>query len=118
MDTQCTIYQTIDIISKRWALLVILELHRGGSGPKRFSGIRKSIKWITPRVLSARLLELQDQGLIRKECHKGKTVTTYYSLTQKGKDLIPLLQSIKSWGLRWNAKNPACKKSSCGECSL
>ena len=59
MDNNCTIYKTVDIIAKRWSLLIILEIFKGPGGRKQFTDLKHSLHGITPKILSTRLKELQ-----------------------------------------------------------
>jgi DNA-binding HxlR family transcriptional regulator len=62
----------------------------------RFCQIQDLVGGINPRTLSARLAQLEDQGIISKTFPHTST-RCEYTLTQKGKDLLPVLQSMESW---------------------
>lgn len=116
MDKECLVYQTADFISKRWALLILLEIYRGNSG-KRFSQLKKNIPKITAKVLSMRLKELENQGLIRKEIDASKfPVNCSYTLTKSGSDFINVIKKIKTWAIKWKKGNKACEISECSNC--
>ena len=118
MDESCTVYNVFDIVAKRWSLLIILSLSRC-DGKKRYSEIKKDINNITPKILSARLRELELQGLIRKEIDSSSVpVKTFYHLTDSGSDLFGIIQNLKRWGLKWNLENEECKKRSCSNCRI
>ena len=92
MDEDCTVYLTVDLIAKKWSLLIILSIYRGDLKPKRYSQIKKQVKGITPKVLSYRLKELEREGLIEKRVDAGSVpIKTFYSLTESGKDLIKII---------------------------
>ena len=115
---KCTIYKTVDFIGKRWTLLILLELYKGDD-IKRYSEIKRNLKDITAKVLSLRLKELEKEGLIKKNIDTSTfPIKCEYSLTKKGSDFIKVIQSIKSWALRWNIKNKECQNSECKTCSI
>ena len=66
MNEKCTVYKTLDHLSKKWMLLILLELYKGSSEKKRYSEIKKNMPDITPKVLSARLKELEEYNIITK----------------------------------------------------
>ncbi len=119
MDEKCTVYRTVDLIGKKWSLLIILSIFRGGRVSKRYSEIKRSLPGISPKMLSERLKELDEEDIIRKEMdHSEIPIKTFYSLTESGADLVHIIQDIKKWGLRWKFKSKACEASFCGECEL
>lgn len=65
----------------------------------RFCQLQELVGGINPRTLSARLSQLEDQGIISK-C-KTDTTRCEYKLTEKGKDLLPVLQSMQSWSHKY-----------------
>jgi len=119
MDENCTVYQTLNFISKKWTLLILLELYKGGKEKKRYSEIKNKMKKITPKVLSARLKELEKQGLITRKVDASRfPVKTEYALTASGKDFIPIISEIKSWALRWKPHQELCESIDCKNCTL
>lgn len=83
----------MDVIGQRWTALILRDL---AGGPKRFRDFSTSMPGLNPRTLSARLDGLQDQGII-DTCCEG----IGYELTEKGKDLIPVLRAMADWGDKW-----------------
>jgi DNA-binding HxlR family transcriptional regulator len=73
--------------------------------PARYGEIRRSLlrgsldKPVTPRVLSRELKELQARGLIHREQVNAVPPKVTYSLTERGRELVPVLQAIVDWGL-------------------
>jgi DNA-binding HxlR family transcriptional regulator len=73
--------------------------------PARYGEIRRSLlrgsldKPVTPRVLSRELKELQARGLIHREQVNAVPPQVTYSLTERGRELVPVLQAIVDWGL-------------------
>jgi DNA-binding HxlR family transcriptional regulator len=119
MDEDCTVYKTVDFISKKWSIIVLLELYRGNRKAKRYSEIKESLKEITPKVLSARLKELEQEGLISKKVDASQfPVKCEYSLTSSGMDFIGIIQTIKQWAIRWKQHQKACEQANCLYCEL
>lgn len=119
MDENCTVYKTVDFISKKWTLLILLEIFKGGQKKKRYSEIKTKMNDITPKVLSARLKELEKEGLIRRKVDASQfPVKTEYSLTESGKDFIPIISHIKSWSLKWKPHQEICESVDCENCNL
>jgi DNA-binding HxlR family transcriptional regulator len=115
----CTIYKTLDIVGKKWSLLIILELYKGGTNEKRFNELKRGLKGITPKILSLRLSELEAQGLIKKNIDNSKVpIKCEYYLTESGKDFIHIIQEIKDWGIKWKFDNPECAATYCKQCQL
>ena len=88
----------MQIIGNKWTALIVRDL---AGGPQRFSVLEKSVGNINPRTLSKRLDDLEVQGIVAKRIYTEVPPRTEYILTQKGKDLIPILQQMASWGERY-----------------
>ncbi len=118
MDKTCTIYRTIDFISKKWTLLILLELYKA-QGKKRYSELKQSLLDITPKILSTRLRELEKQGLITKDIDTSVfPVKCEYALTNSGRDFIHIIKDIKKWSLQWKYHNKDCEQQDCKYCEL
>ena len=101
MDKDCTIYQTTNFIGKRWTLLILLELYRGNTKSKRYSELKRNLIRITPKILSARLKELEKQDLVKKTIDSSEfPIKCNYSLTKSGEDFISIIKDIKKWSLK------------------
>lgn len=88
----------MSVISQRWTGLIIYQLIDGN--PQRFSEIESSLP-ISGRVLSERLKDLEQAGIIKREVFPETPVRIEYSLTEKGQALQPVLQSIENWAKDW-----------------
>ena len=119
MHDNCTVYRTMDFVAKKWSLLILLELYKGKQGKKRYSEIKNCLPDITPKMLSARLKELENQGLVAKKVDaSGFPVKCEYSLTRSGNDFISIIKDIKQWALKWKIHNRLCEQLECKECEL
>ena len=74
---------------------------------------------ITAKVLSARLKELEEEGLVKKRVEAGSVpVRSEYTLTGSGLGLVEVIKEIKRWALRWKIENLACGAQDCHDCML
>ena len=119
MRDSCTIFRTMSFMGKRWTLPIMLELYKGEGKHKRYSEIRNRIPAITPKVLSARLKELEREGLISKRTDASTfPIKCEYSLTSCGEEFIDIIKHTKQWALKWKYKNKTCSSQDCKECDL
>ncbi|HYH75863.1 MAG TPA: helix-turn-helix domain-containing protein [Candidatus Saccharimonadales bacterium] len=84
-----------DIISSKWTPQLIYAL---SCGVQRFCGLQKEVGGVNPRTLSARLDELERSGIIEKVSYPEVPPRVEYSLTDKGQELVPILQTMLTWG--------------------
>ncbi len=84
----------LKIIGDKWSGFIIRELM---SRPCRFSELEQRLQ-IGPRTLSQRLDDLEEQGILIKQQFAEAPPRVEYSLTKKGEDLLPILQSMATWG--------------------
>ena len=89
--------KAMTILSQRWTGMIIYQLL---SGPQRFCTIESSFG-VSGRVLSERLKDLENEGIVRREVHPETPVRIEYSLTEKGKALEPLMREIEKWSQSW-----------------
>ncbi|NWL86210.1 MULTISPECIES: winged helix-turn-helix transcriptional regulator [unclassified Paenibacillus] len=90
--------RAIELLSKRWSTLIVYRLL---DGPQRFIDIENSLPNLSGKVLSDRLRELESEGVIHRTVYPEKPVRIEYSLTDKGRDLAPLMDDIQQWATRW-----------------
>lgn len=83
------------ILGQKWTALIVRDLY---SSAKGFCELERTVEGINPRTLSQRLDELEKQAIIAKELNAGAPNRCEYSLTSKGKDLIPILKQMADWG--------------------
>jgi len=91
------IASAMEIIGSKWTALILRDLF---AGPKRFTELEKSVGNINPRTLSQRLDGLEAHGIITKKSYAEVPPRAEYSLTPKGKDLLPILQQMAAWGTK------------------
>ena len=118
MDHSCTVYKTMDYLSKKWAILILHQLSKGEEW-QRFSYIRNAMSEITPKILTERLRELEEEGLIEKRIDNSTVpIRSEYRLTEMGKDLMTVVHQLKMWALKWKIDNPECGRMNCRFCTL
>lgn len=97
-DPDCPVLATARIVSGKWTLLVLRDLALGSC---RFSQLQRSLAGISPRTLSQRLRALEDEGIIERVAHPDMPQRIDYLLTDKGRDLVPIVEAMRAYGLRW-----------------
>jgi DNA-binding HxlR family transcriptional regulator len=93
----CGVARALDLVGERWALLVVRELLLG---PKRFTDLRAGLPHLSADVLSQRLRELEQAGVVRRSKLPPPAGSRVYELTTWGKELEPVIISLGSWGSR------------------
>ncbi len=119
MQDTCTVSQTVRYLSKRWTLLIILELYKGEDYTRRFTELRDALAGITPKVLSERLKELEVEGIVTRHVDLSAfPIRTEYTLTESGIEIVDVIRQIKSWALKWKITNIPCGNQDCKVCVL
>ncbi len=95
-DHFCVLSRALERIGDRWTLLVIRDLL---TGAKRFTDLMDRLGGITPKTLTQRLRELEEEGLIEADREPGRR-EVWYRLTVAGADLAPAVDALSWWGLR------------------
>jgi DNA-binding HxlR family transcriptional regulator len=91
----CGIARALDVVGERWALLVVRELVLG---PKRFSDLRAHLPGIATDVLTQRLRQLEQAGVLRRTALPPPVSGQAYTLTDRGRGLEPVLHALGRWG--------------------
>jgi DNA-binding HxlR family transcriptional regulator len=95
-DQYCPIAEALDVVGERWTLLITRELL---AGPHRFTDLRSGLPGIPPNLLSSRLRELEEAGLIARRELPPPAARTVYELTEEGRGLEPTLRALARWGI-------------------
>lgn len=98
---QCPIRASLGVLGKKWTLLVLRDI--GILGIDRFNRILDSLSGLTPRVLSMRLRELEKEGFIECIEKEKSPMVVRWTLTEKGRDIIPILLQFTAFGSKWHA---------------
>lgn len=88
------------ILGKRWVSLILYELM---NGTKRFHELEQTIG-ITGKVLSDRLKKLEEEGFVSRTVYAETPVRIEYSLTERGRSMRPVMESIRHWANEWVSK--------------
>jgi DNA-binding HxlR family transcriptional regulator len=90
--------KSFELIGKRWTGLIIYVLM---SGPKRFSELSETIPDLSRRMLTERIKELEEHGIVVRNVIPDRPIRSEYSLTQKGTELGKILGPISQWAESW-----------------
>ena len=104
----CPVEATLDLIGGKYKSLILWHL---SDGKLRFSQLRSRITKATPKMLTQQLRELETQDLIHREVFPVVPPKVEYSLTERGKSLLPILVAMRDWGadyLRSKNLEPSC----------
>ncbi|SHN33837.1 winged helix-turn-helix transcriptional regulator [Gracilibacillus kekensis] len=97
----CPIEKTMDVIGGKWTFLILRDILQG---TKRFGELQRSLRGISPRTLSLRLKELEEEGIINRTIYSEIPPHVEYSFTEKGRSLLPIFEAMKEWGNTWNVR--------------
>ncbi|MHA1934019.1 MAG: winged helix-turn-helix transcriptional regulator [Candidatus Thorarchaeota archaeon] len=104
----CPVFVTSQILGKRWTILILqaLMMPKAGQGI-RFSEIQKNLEWISPKVLTQRLRELEKENVLtRKVDASSIPPKVSYQLTAKGEELRDVLTMMQQWGMKYGSSDP------------
>jgi DNA-binding HxlR family transcriptional regulator len=99
----CGIARALDVLGERWALMTVRELLLG---PKRFTDLRAGLPHASPNILSMRLRDLEEHGIIRKRRLPPPAASQVYELTERGHEIAPVLDALGVWGSRLPLPGP------------
>jgi DNA-binding HxlR family transcriptional regulator len=91
----CPVAKAMELLDERWTMLVVRELLAGSS---HFNDLRRGVPKMSPALLSKRLKSLIRAGVVERTDIDGRTT---YSLTECGKELADVVDSLGAWGVRW-----------------
>jgi DNA-binding HxlR family transcriptional regulator len=100
----CPIARALDVVGERWALLVVRELL---FGPLRFSDLRRALPGASTNMLTDRLRELEAHGVVQRRTWPPPAASTVYELTERGRELEPILDALGAWGSRERRPEPS-----------
>lgn len=100
--SECSLTRSMAIIGTKWKPLIVYVLQ---NKKVRFGQLDAIIPLITRKVLTEQLKELEEDGILRREAFNEIPPRVEYSLTEKGLELLPILNLIKSWNIKFEAVN-------------
>ena len=92
----CPVARTLDLIGERWTILILRDLLL--QGPRRYQDLQESLAGVAPNTLSARLKDMEANGLIERKLYSEHPPRLEYHLTDRGKSLGPVLKALRAWG--------------------
>jgi len=93
--SDCPVETTLQLIGDKWKILIIRDLL---DGTKRFNELKKSLTGITQKVLTSKLRDMEDSGLLTRKIYPEVPPKVEYSLTNLGSSLFPILETLAIWG--------------------
>ena len=97
----CPVETTLTLIGDKWKVLILRDLM---PGTKRFGELKKSVSNVSQKVLTAQLRTMEESGLVNRKVYAEVPPRVEYSLTELGKSLKPILDSMRAWGEAYKAK--------------
>lgn len=85
------------LIGHKWTLLIVEDLL---NGPRRFTEIERSLGGANPKMVTARLRELESAGLVSRAIYAEVPPRVEYALTERGRDLRPTIDALRKFGRR------------------
>lgn len=97
----CPVATTVALIGSKWKLLIIRNLL---ARPWRFNELKKGLEGISQKVLTDSLRSMEADGIITRTVYPEVPPRVEYALTELGKSLKPILDSMRAWGEAYKAK--------------
>jgi DNA-binding HxlR family transcriptional regulator len=91
----CPMHNVMRVLGGRWKIALLYFIHQQHN---RFSLLQKKMPFITTKMLSQQLKELEADELINRKIYAEMPPRVEYSLTKKGKSLLPVLEDLYNWG--------------------
>src|SRR5215210_783316 len=105
-DQYCAVARALDVVGERWTLLLVRELL---TGPKRFKDLLDGLSGIGTTLLTARLKDLEGNGILRRTTLPPPAGSKVYELTELGQSLEAVIAALGGWGLKFLGTPPAQK---------
>ncbi|MGE5153327.1 MAG: winged helix-turn-helix transcriptional regulator [Bdellovibrio bacteriovorus] len=93
----CPVAKATEILGEKWTLLIVRELLMGGT---RFNELQRGLGLISPSLLTKRLKDLEQAGVVIRKKIPGQRGHEYL-LTAMGRELLPVVMQLGEWGMRW-----------------
>ena len=91
----CPVETTLTLIGDKWKVLILRDLM---PGTRRFGELKKSVGNVSQKVLTVQLRAMEESGLVHRQVYAEVPPRVEYSLTELGKSLKPILDSMWAWG--------------------
>lgn len=93
----CSLAKALDVVGARWNLLIVRELIL--RGPLRYTDLLAGLPGIATNLLSERLRDLEEAGVVTREEAPPPIATTVFELTERGRQLDPVVRALGEWGM-------------------
>jgi DNA-binding HxlR family transcriptional regulator len=94
----CPLAMAAEILCTRWTMVLLRELV---AGTTRFNDLRRGVPKMSPTLLSQRLRELEDAGIVERRPLRSEKGVFEYHLTEPGRDLRQVVEAMGFWGQKW-----------------
>jgi DNA-binding HxlR family transcriptional regulator len=96
------LHEAVELVGKRWTGAILAVMLQ--AGPMRFSEIAQAVPALSDRLLSERMKELEQRGMVERRVGGASPARVEYELTPMGRDLAPALSELEAWAHRWLEK--------------
>lgn len=103
VTVQCPVQFVVDLIGGKWSILILRELFLGD---RRTHEFLNALPGLSTKILMQRLRELERHGLVERRIYAEIPPHVEYSLTEKGREIQPILAAMRELGIRWLEQDP------------
>jgi DNA-binding HxlR family transcriptional regulator len=116
----CPVFVASKILGKRWTIMILQSLMRDSAiSGLRFNELHKDLNWISPKVLTERLREMESEGIVQRNVDASTMPTKVcYRLTTKGQDLRGVLTEMQQWGSKYGDETSNCTHIGFKKCDV
>lgn len=100
--TNCPVEYTASLIGNKWKIIILRDLL---TGTKRYNELARSVVGISAKVLTENLRDLEQDGIVKRKVYPVVPPKVEYSLTEKGQDLKDVLESMRTFGLKYKEED-------------
>ena len=94
----CPLAMAAEVLCTRWTMVLMRELMAGST---RFNDLRRGVPKMSPTLLSQRLKELEQSGIVERRALQSEKGVFEYRLTEAGRDIGPVVEAMGFWGQKW-----------------
>jgi DNA-binding HxlR family transcriptional regulator len=94
----CPVAMAAEVLCTRWTIVLLREMMAGST---RFNDLRRGVPRMSPALLSQRLKEMEQAGIVTRVASRDEPGVLAYHLTRAGKELEPIVEAFGKWGQRW-----------------
>ena len=115
---KCAVFDVAGLLGRKWTIVIVQQVALHGS--EGFNAIFRNMQTISPKLLAARLRELEREGIIEKRVRAEQAaLRAAYALTGKGRELNKVIDQLKAWNVRHApAALPCAHSAECVQCAM